>query len=162
MLPSLKCQHTYGTDYYLNYLASTQSNFHLSWEHTLTYFQLWWTKDAGKFKRVPIANSVTVLDLHLHIFWMAAPFHCSKAGIRTYWHDQLSLLLDIQKHCSDDTNIFADLDNYRVCNTPLATIPLSILTTSYCFTIENGCLGHYLSESIRVLQAAIQQPVAVY
>jgi len=48
----------------------------------------------------------------------------------TYRHDQvlLSLLVDIGKYC-DDANIFADLDNYRAGNTPLATIPPS--TTSY-------------------------------
>jgi len=50
----------------------------------------------------------------------------------TYRHDQvlLSLLLDAQKYCID-ANVFADLDNYRACNSPLATIPPSIPTTSY-------------------------------
>ena len=140
-------------------------------------------------------------------------------GRYTYRHDQvlLSLLLDILKY-SSGAKVFADLDNCRACNTPLATIPPSILTTSYrpdivifnveryeiclleltCpfnsaehlqaareqksskieyqlliseldrlgyasqyFTIKIGCLGHYLSESIRALQAAIQQSTAV-
>jgi len=53
-------------------------------------------------------------------------------GRYTYRHDQvlLSLLVDIGEYC-DDANIFADLDNYRTGNTPLANIPPSILTTSY-------------------------------
>ena len=32
---------------------------------------------------------------------------------------------------------------------------------SQYFTIEIGCLGHYLSESVRSLQAAVQQSAAV-
>ena len=53
-------------------------------------------------------------------------------GRYTYRHDQvlLSLLVDIMEYC-DDANVFADLDTYRAGNTPLATIPPSILTISY-------------------------------
>jgi len=53
-------------------------------------------------------------------------------GRYTYQHDQvlLSLLVDIGKYC-DDANVFANLDNYRAGNTPLATIPPSVLTTLY-------------------------------
>ena len=53
-------------------------------------------------------------------------------GRYTYQHDQvlLSLLVDIGEYC-DDAIVFARLDNYRAGNTPLATIPPSILTASY-------------------------------
>ena len=53
-------------------------------------------------------------------------------GRYTYRHDQvlLSLLLDIQKCCSD-YSVFADINNYRASDTLLATIPPSVLPTTY-------------------------------
>ena len=52
-------------------------------------------------------------------------------GRYTYQNDQVLLsLLDIRKY-GDDANSFGDLDNFRAGNTPLTTIPPSILITSY-------------------------------
>jgi len=151
---------------------------------------------------------------------MAAYPIALQQGKYTYGQDQilLSLLVDIGEFC-DDANVFADLDNCRAGNTPLTTIPPSILTTSYrpdivifiaerhdihlleltcpfnsmehlqaawerksskmeyhlliseldrlgfaCqyVTVEIGCLGHYLPETIRALQKkTIQHSTAV-
>ena len=55
-------------------------------------------------------------------------------GRYTYCHDQvlLSLLLDIQKCCScSDYAVFADINDYQASDTPLATIPPSVLPTTY-------------------------------
>ena len=55
---------------------------------------------------------------------------CSAAlqqGRYTYQHNEvlLCLLMDIQKYCSDAV-VFADINDYRASDAPLATIPPSI------------------------------------
>jgi len=65
-------------------------------------------------------------------------------GRHTYWHDQvlLSLFLDIQKHCSEDTNIFADLDNYRAYNTHYPTINLDHLISTWHRNLQCSTTWH--------------------
>jgi len=120
---------------------------------------------------------VVVKGLHLLIILNSCPIALQQ-GRYVYRHDQvlLSLLVDIEEYC-DDANVFADLDNYRAGNTPLATIPPSILTTSYrpdivIFNAERrdiirvleltcpfNSLEH-LQAAIKALQKTIQQSTA--